>query len=278
MDRDKRMKAYEQPWQLLIPAKSYTIIRVDGRAFHTLTRGMEKPFDHDFMEDMDAVGMHLCSQIQGAQFAYIQSDEVSVLITDFGSNAQQWFGGEVLKMVSISAAEATMAFNIGGRHSTFDSRVFTVPDRHEAINYFLWRQADSMRNAIQMVGQAHFSHKSLHKVNLVGIAYMLAERGIKMDDYPEGARTGRVVTKQTRNEFITYTHKGTGQEHTTEALRTFWQARTAPWFDWDERGFLETNVPTREEINGTQTPESVLDPGPPGSGGLLEAGQAQQGP
>lgn len=274
MDRDKRMKAYEQPWQLLIPAKSYTIIRVDGRAFHTLTKGLEKPFDHDFMEHMDAVGMHLCAEIQGAQFAYIQSDEVSVLITDFTSNAAQWFGGDVLKMVSISAAEATVAFNAGGKHGTFDSRVFTVPDRHEAINYFLWRQADSMRNAIQMVGQAHFTPKELHKVNLVGIAMKLAEKRVLMDSYPTGARLGRVVTKQTRNEFVTYTRKDTGDEHTTEALRTFWQARTAPWFDWDERGFLETNVPYREEINGTQTAEPVLDSGPPGSGGLPAAGQA----
>lgn len=262
--RAKRMKEYELAFRQFIPAKSYAIIRVDGRAFHTLTRAMSKPFDMGFMDGMDWAAIALCEEIQGAQFAYVQSDEISVLITDFGSNAQQWFGGEVPKWLSISASCATSGFRswqqvsgFTGPVGLFDSRVMVLPDRHEVINYFLWRQADASRNAIQAVGQSVFSQKELHKVSVVGITNMLNMRGIYMDQYPVGARTGRVVTHNPAVREISYTHKRTGEEFSETVIRHIWEASNAPWFDWDEAGFLESRVPVREEE--IETPQPVLD-------------------
>lgn len=260
--RAKRMKEYELEFRQFIPAKSYAIIRVDGRAFHTLTRAMGKPFDPTFMDAMDSAAVGMCEDIQGAQFAYIQSDEISILVTDLGVKDQQWFGGEVPKWLSLSASRATWWFN---RHfmdwsigcAEFDSRVMVLPDRHEVINYFLWRQADAARNAIQAVGQSVFTPQELHKVSVVGITNMLNMRGIYMDQYPVGARTGRVVTHNSAIREISYTHKRTGEEFSSTVIRHFWEASNAPWFDWDEAGFLESRVPFREEE--IETPQPVLD-------------------
>ena len=109
---DRMKEFYEKRAQTFLPRRAYTMIRVDGKAFHTFTRGLDVPFDHDFMADMNKTAMALCDEIQGAQFAYVQSDEISVLLTDFkkfGTDA--WFDGNVQKMVSISASIATAEFN-----------------------------------------------------------------------------------------------------------------------------------------------------------------------
>lgn len=262
--RAKRMKEYELAFRQFIPAKSYAIIRVDGRAFHTLTQDMDKPFDEGFMNGMDWAAVALCEEIQNAQFAYVQSDEISVLVTDLRAKDQQWFGGEVPKWLSISAACATSGFRnwqqvsgFTGPAGLFDSRVMVLPNRDEVINYFLWRQADAARNAVQAVGQSVFTPQELHKVSVVGITNMLNMRGIYMDQYPVGARTGRVVTHNPAVREINYTHKRTGEEFSHTVIRHFWEASNAPWFDWDEAGFLESRVPFREEE--IEAPQPVLD-------------------
>ena len=105
-----RMKAHERITKTTLPRRTYTLIRADGRAFHTYLRGADKPFDYVFMDDMAHIAKVLCEEISGAVFAYTQSDEISVLVTDFASpGTQPWFGGEVQKIVSTVAATATMA-------------------------------------------------------------------------------------------------------------------------------------------------------------------------
>src|SRR5690349_7226055 len=110
-DRDAlgdRMKDYEAASRFLLPRRAYTIIRVDGRAFHGYLRDADKPFDYPFMLDMGEVAKVLCEEISGAVFAYHQSDEISVLVQDFDSpGTQPWFGGVLAKVVSMSAAIAT---------------------------------------------------------------------------------------------------------------------------------------------------------------------------
>lgn len=253
--REELMKRFEDQWRDLIPAKRYTILRVDGRAFHTLTRGMARPFDGYLMEAMDEVGVALCSQIQGAQFAYVQSDEVSVLLTDFGAMQQPWFGGVVQKMASVAASIACNAFNTripavsSGRLAQFDARVFTVPSRHQAINYFLWRQGDCFRNAVSMAAEAAFSSKRLLNKGVREQMIMLEqEGGFSFErSYPQGARLGRVVTRVPEEAEVTYTRKDTGQTLTELVTRAPWGARPADWFDWDRGGFLEANVPAMPE-------------------------------
>lgn len=251
--RSDRMKYHEDLYRHTVAPRQYTILRVDGRAFHTLTRHMEKPFDPYFMQAMDCAAVALCKEVQGCQFAYVQSDEASLLLTDFGSMQEPWFGGVVQKMCSISAVVASNAFNVrvpsiaARRLAQFDSRVFTVPSREEAISYFLWRQADCHRNAASMVAEAYFSSKQLLGKPVGERLAMLAGKGIEFDDYPLDARRGRVVVKIAEESPVTYTRKDTGEQHAEVVTRHRWEAHAAPWFDWDEAGFLEINTPARPD-------------------------------
>jgi tRNA(His) 5'-end guanylyltransferase len=196
------MKQYEQPYQHVLPRRTYTIIRVDGRAFHTLLRGAEKPFDLGVMACMDYTTQMLCEEVQGARFAYVQSDEVSILLTDFDTvQTQAWFGGDLSKMVSISASVATWAFNgfapnadlTLSKYAEFDSRVFTIPDPVEVANYFLWRQRDATRNSILSAGQAYFSHAQLQNKSVGEVQEMLwAGHNVNWDAYPSEFKRGRV--------------------------------------------------------------------------------------
>jgi tRNA(His) 5'-end guanylyltransferase len=133
----RRMKEnYEDRYRFYLPRRTYSICRVDGKSFHNYTRNCQKPFDEALMADMDRTAIHLCQNIQGAIFAYTQSDEISLLLTDFETEATDaWFHGNLQKMVSISASMATAAFNAAAQQSSygkglalFDSRVFVIPD------------------------------------------------------------------------------------------------------------------------------------------------------
>lgn len=242
-----RMKDYERITKTTLPRRTYTLIRVDGRAFHTYLRGADKPFDFTFMDDMAYVAKALCEEISGTVFAYTQSDEVSLLVTDFESTGTQpWFGGEVQKIVSISAAIATAALQKRrpSRLATFDARVFTISDPREVGNYFIWRQRDAVRNSISMAAQAQFSHNRLRGVNTGQMQELLwAEKGINWNDYPEEAKRGWVVVKDGGKRKVTFTHKRTQEIQTVAAYRTWWNPQGTPHFDLNLEGFLERTIP-----------------------------------
>lgn len=250
-----RVKRYEQAAHTVLPRRCYTLIRCDGRAFHSYLRGADKPFDYAFMDDMDATAAALCAEISGAAFAYVQSDEISVLLTDFATHGTEpWFGGEVQKMVSIAAATATAALNARrydgpngapgtDRLATFDARVFTLADAAEVGNYFIWRQRDAVRNSITMAAQALFSHKQLNGVNSDQKQQLLWESGINWNDYPDGAKRGRIVTRKTGEREVTFTHKRTQETETVTAMRSWWDAEPAPHFTLEPGGFLARTIP-----------------------------------
>jgi len=238
-----RMKTYEATSRYLLPRRTYTIIRVDGRAFHSYLRGAEKPFDFVFIEDMGAVAVTLCEEISGAVFAYHQSDEISVLVQDFEApGTQAWFGGVLSKVVSVSASlAATRLYSRrpGVVLPLFDSRAFTIADRAEVASYFIWRQRDAVRNSISMAAQAHFSAKQLHGVNTGQMQELLwSQKGINWNDYPAAAKRGQVAVKQSGVREVTFTHKRTGEEQTVTAERTWWEALPAEHFTHDVLGAM----------------------------------------
>jgi len=158
----ERMKRnYEDVSRFYLLRRTPVIIRVDGRAFHTLTRRhCEKPFDARFIDSMRTTALYLVGQIQGAKCAYVQSDEISILVSDFDTlDASAWFFYNVQKMASVSASMATLAFEraFNTNHDTydihFDARAFNIP-REEVVNYFIWRQKDWNRNSIQMLARS----------------------------------------------------------------------------------------------------------------------------
>jgi tRNA(His) guanylyltransferase len=137
----ERMKTYENVSRFYLTRRTYTIIRIDGKAFHHYTKGLMRPFDNILIDDMNSTAMYLCKEVQGTKFGYVQSDEISILITDFDDiNTDAWFGNNIQKMCSVSASLATVKFNElrPGKIALFDSRVFQLPTKTEVINYFIW--------------------------------------------------------------------------------------------------------------------------------------------
>lgn len=223
-----RMKRYEATTRFTLPRRTYTLLRVDGRAFHTWTRGLDRPYDTEFMSYMDMAAIGLCNAIPGAQFAYVQSDEISILAVDFlDINTEPWFDGVVQKWVSVGAALATMEFNMyvaalyfgrmhemenGGNvddypkiakkapNAVFDARVYTIPDLIEVENYFVWRQQDAERNSVMMLARAYASHKQLAGKNRAAQHEIIHAAGDNWAKHPVSFKHGRVIRKiQTLN-------------------------------------------------------------------------------
>ena len=193
-----RMKRYENTSRYYLSPRNYTIIRVDGKAFHTYTKGLERPFDLKLISDMNETASFLCKNIQGAKFAFVQSDEISILLTDFETlESQAWFQGNMQKMTSIAASLATAKFNElrPGKLALFDARVFQLNDATEVENYFIWRQQDTVRNSIQSVAYSLYSQKELHGKNGNQLQEMIFQKGINWNDYDDGLKRGRLIIK-----------------------------------------------------------------------------------
>ncbi|MCV0439861.1 MAG: tRNA(His) guanylyltransferase Thg1 family protein [Hydrogenophaga sp.] len=202
-----RMKGYEHAARAVLTRRTPVILRVDGRAFHTFTRGFNEPFDAILHNAMVATANALVKEIQGAKVAYGQSDEISVLITDYDTlTTDAWFGYGIQKMVSIAASVATIVFNdaigeYGQPHGSvrrkaaaqFDARVFNLP-KEDVVNYFVWRQQDATRNSIQMVARCYFSHGQCHKKNTDELQEMLmSECRVNWNDTPTHFKRGFCV-------------------------------------------------------------------------------------
>jgi len=229
---DTRMKKYEHVNRHFLMPNMPTLIRLDGKAFHSFTKGMDRPFDRGLIKAMNETARFLAKNIMGVKVAFVQSDEITLLLTDYDNiNTQAWFNGNIQKMVSVSASMATLAFNkaftqitenIGEQIKTaiaydkitlmdryevyrkalnkgamFDARGFQVP-KHEVVNNFIWRQQDATRNSIQLVGQSQFSHgkpnSEMYKKSCNQIQDMLMlQKGINWNDFPTGQKRGRCV-------------------------------------------------------------------------------------
>lgn len=175
---------YEGPACHHLTRRTPVVVRVDGRAFHTFTRNFPKPFSIEFADSMVSAAMYVASQMQGFKLGYVQSDEVSFLLTDYDNfQTEPWFGYRKSKVETISASLMTAAFarcmRLCGVNelAAFDARAFNVPES-EVVNYFLWRAQDWARNSVMMYAQAHFSHQLLQKCSVADIHEMLHSKGL----------------------------------------------------------------------------------------------------
>jgi tRNA(His) 5'-end guanylyltransferase len=206
---DRMKENYENRSKTYLTRRTPCIIRLDGKAFHSFTKNFQKPYDEVFHKAMNSTLQYLCKNIQGCKFGYTQSDEISLLLTDYDTlTTDAWFGYSVQKMCSIAASMATLQFNKAFRTcvneytagktldsysielckakdkgAMFDARCFNIP-ASEVCNAFIWRQEDATRNAIQMLGQTQFSHTELHKKSTSDIQEMLWQKGINFNDMP----------------------------------------------------------------------------------------------
>jgi tRNA(His) 5'-end guanylyltransferase len=170
-------------------------MRLDGKAFHTVTKNCIKPFDGNLKQCFITTAQWLLTQIQGAKFAYHQSDELSILITDYDTlSTEAGFDYNVQKMTSVSAALCSVKFSEVFEYPCyFDSRVFNIP-KEEVLNYFIWRQKDWERNSIQMLCRSHFSHKDLINKSTSQMHEMLHDIGVNWACLDEQWKNGSIVT------------------------------------------------------------------------------------
>ena len=229
-DLGKRMKTYyEAIPKTSLMRRTPVAIRIDGKAFHTFTRGFEKPFDTLLVNVMQQTTKKLCENIQNCVFGYTQSDEITLILVDYKDiNTAAWFDYEVQKLCSVSASMATLYFNKFFKQSVeefdinsiikekevdnykllsnykralntgamFDSRCFNIP-KEEVCNLIYWRQLDATRNSIQMVGQANFSHKELQGLTCNKIQdKLITETDINWNNYPTYLKRGTSCLKK----------------------------------------------------------------------------------
>ena len=169
-DLGNRQKSYENLYSTRLMNYLPTLARIDGKAFHSFTRGLSKPFDSGLMAAMMYVTTDLMKET-GAKLGYTQSDEISLLFWQDELETQYYLGGKINKLNSILASMTTQFFinrksylpaSHQNKNVFFDCRTWQVPSKIEAANYFVWRENDAARNSVQMVGQHHFSQKELH--------------------------------------------------------------------------------------------------------------------
>lgn len=222
-DLGDRMKDYyESRSKTRLTRRMPVIIRLDGKSFHTLTRGFEKPFDMVMVRAMQETMKYLCENIQGCVLGYTQSDEITLILIDYQNlNSDAWFDYEVQKLCSVSASMATFAFNrnfarlaalepekktkqtnayteAAFKGAFFDARCFNIP-KEEVTNCLLWRQQDATRNSIHMTGRAYFSHKQIEGLNSNDIQNLLfQEKGINWNDLPTTLKRGSCCIKKYR--------------------------------------------------------------------------------
>lgn len=228
-----RMKDYEQRNQYFLQKRIPVALRIDGKSFHTFTRGFQKPFDKILMYSMQQTMRYLCENIEGAICGFSQSDEITIILQDYAKlETQPWFNYRTDKLCSIAASMATLYFNrtfefcrkqmltnnslflpnkinsyeevmpyfltiskAASQGALFDARCFNIPE-DEVTNLIYWRQIDATRNSIQMVGQAYFSHTELQNKNTSAIQEMLFQKyGINWNDFPTVCKRGAACVK-----------------------------------------------------------------------------------
>lgn len=187
---------YEDPARALLPRKTYVIVRVDGRAFHTYTAKLERPYCAPLARALDQAALALAATMDGFALGFGQSDEYSFLLTDFRhADSRMWFEGSIQKIASVSASVFTAAFAkaYDGPMATFDARVFAVPQREEVEKYFIWRQLDASRNSLNMLASTHYSHDELHGKSEREKHDLLFAKGHNWAKYPTEFKRGRAV-------------------------------------------------------------------------------------
>jgi tRNA(His) guanylyltransferase len=239
---DRIKQNYEDTYRLFLPARLPLVLRIDGRSFHAYTKGLERPFDERLIDCLNETAIYLCQQIQGTKLAYLQSDEISLLIYQPDFHSQVWFGGNLQKMVSVAAGMASAYFTsisnnifVEPKLATFDCRAFIVP-LDEVVNTFEWRQQDATRNSIQMVARANFSHKQCNDKTCNQLQEMLfQEKGINWNDLPISQKRGRCIIKQKATK-PAFNHK-TGEEILAERME--WVIDNEPPIFHLDRSYIE---------------------------------------
>lgn len=266
-----RMKEnYENRTKTYLTRRTPTIIRLDGKSFSNYTKGLNKPFDEGLIEDMQETTKFLCENIQGCKMGYTQSDEITLVLTDYDKiESSAWFDYSVQKMTSISASLATAKFNqlrvkrmikvktkktkwdkvtdetfsmninqcVETNLAFFDSRVFQIPEKEEVVNCLIWRQRDAEKNSIAMLAQSLYSPTELHKKNGNDMQEMCFQKGYNWNDLHFSKKRGSFIIKNTYVDGIL--RKLPCEIESNSVIRSKWEVVETPMFGKDRDSILK---------------------------------------
>ena len=221
-----RQKAYESCYDFTLPRRLPMLLRIDGKSFHSMVKKWKcvKPFDTRLQKAMSYTAQVLCKEISGARLGYVQSDEITIAVYDDMDNyTQPWFDKRLNKILSVSAAIATRAFNnfpfAEGRKpmketnfghmfdpdesyldiikhpAIFDARAWVMPES-DVTNNFIWRQQDASRNSVQMLARSLYSHKEVTDHKNSELQEMCFQQGSNWNDLPTWQKRGWCIVKK----------------------------------------------------------------------------------
>ena len=199
-----RMKSYERRTSHNFLPMLPVMARMDGKSFHTFTKGLKRPYDVDLSALMVEVTKFLVSETD-ACCGYTQSDEITLVWLSEDYDREIFFSGKMQKIISITSSLTSVKFNEllpkylkskVGTMAIFDSRVWQLPSKPEAVNNFIWREQDATRNSIQMAAQSMFSHKELQNKNCSELQDMMHSKGVNWNDYPRFFKRGTYVRRR----------------------------------------------------------------------------------
>ncbi len=252
-DLGDRMKMYEaiEAGRRFIPLLP-VVARIDGRSFHSFTKGLNRPYDERMTRCMIETTKYLVKET-GANIGYTQSDEISLAWHSTGIKSQIWFDLRITKMVSQLAAQATLAFyrevlkqlpEYADRLPSFDARVWQLPNRTEAANVFLWREWDATKNSISMAAAAYYNHKQLHGKNGSQKQDMLFAKGINWNDYPIAFKRGTYIQKRVTSRAYSCSE--------IDSLPPKHQARSNPELVVERTDFVQVDMPIFASIDNRE--------------------------
>ena len=219
-----RMKEYEFLSRTSIDEKQPAILRIDGHGFSKFTKGLKKPYDDWLHKIMVTVTTQLVNDFNGI-LGYTQSDEITIILLPHILNEvyQPYiFAGQVQKLVSLSAANATNIFtnelrsmidngtiilseysdNVQKKlkypRSYFDARIFNVPNNTECFNNVFWRSTyDCTRNSVNSLAHVHYNQKIMQGISTKDLKEkLLKEKNINWNDLDPEYKYGTFVKKK----------------------------------------------------------------------------------
>ena len=240
---EDRMLFYRGRHEQHLPRNSYVMIMCDGRSFsQKIKKKFKQPFDSVFIDAMNDTCAYLCSQIQGAVCGYVQSDEISIFLTDVQSpESTLFYDGRLVKLLSIVPSIATSFFNKRMMEYSinsifnesdikkaiseaplyqFDCKCWDLPSLNDVMGWFLFRSIDCSRNSKNQAAQTYLSHKELlGKHTDEQIELLKEKKGIDWHtEYNDGEKYGRIIFKEQEH------HTGTFNGKTVEYERGVWKS------------------------------------------------------
>lgn len=180
------------------------IARLDGRAFHTFTRGLRRPYDERMSRCMIETARFLIED-QCARIGYTQSDEITLLFHESDAKSQLPFDGRFQKLTSVLAGLASARFykllleHLPDKAETtpcFDCRVWQVPTSKDALDVFVWREDDAVKNSVSMAAGAYYSDSELHGKDAATKHELLFQKGVNWNDYPAFFKRGTYLQRR----------------------------------------------------------------------------------